>query len=352
MRSCTFRLGVAVLLGATLPHSLSAQAAPAQREQPASGENKGQCELGQEWSEAKLRDYWPIEGRAQGSGALGYMGRQNASREADLAEARAQVERVVRVSGLEMNFEMIVDPSTPAAAEIINGRRVILFDPRFMAQVADRICQNWGAMSILAHEVGHHLAGHTLRQTPEPWRDELEADEFSGFVLARLGASLAETTSAAARILPEQATPTHPGRKDRIAAIVHGWQNAEALVNAELTQARHQRGLVPMKQTRYDPDGEGDGASDLALAARIILYDDPNDYYITKSGRIDAYDGARRPVGRKSLPSSADYAWTFQTDAARFDVDYGGHVLMRMPSGVTHEVGVVVALLPRTESGN
>lgn len=310
---------------------------------------QGQCEVSKEWSDARLNGSWHKEGEAHSVTALGYMGRQDASAEVDLAEARAQVERVVRVSGLEMNFEMIVEPSTPAAAQIINGRRVILFDPRFMAQVADTICPDWGAMSILAHEVGHHLAGHTLRQTAEPWRDELEADEFSGFVLARLGASLAETTSAAARILPEQATPTHPGRKDRLAALVHGWQNAEALVNAEMTQAQHNRGLVPMRQSRFDPDGDGADAADLALVARIILYDDPNDYYITRSGRIDAYDGTRRPVGRKSLPSSADYAWTFQTDVIRFDVEYGGRVLMRLPSGVMHEVGVVVAMLPQSQ---
>lgn len=341
----------ALSFGVALPGCVWAQARSPQSTQLPSAREKGQCELGKEWSQARLHDYWPSESHVQSIGAMGYMGQQNASHEADLAEARTQVERVVRVSGLEMNFEMIVDPSTPAAAEIINGRRVILFDPRFMAQVADRICADWGAMSILAHEVGHHLAGHTLRQSAEPWRDELEADEFSGFVLSRLGATLAETTSAAARILPEQATPTHPGRKDRIAAIVHGWQNAEALVSAELTQARHNRGLTPMRQSRFDPDGEGEGASDLALVARIILYDDTSDYYVTKSGRIDAYDGTRRPVGRKALPASADYAWTFQTDAARFDVDYNGHVLMRLPSGIMHEVGVVVALLPGSASG-
>ena len=295
-----------------------------------------------------MNAYWPTESRVPGIAALGYMGRPDSLQTVDLAEARTQVERVVRVSGLEMNFEMIVDRAAPAAAEIINGRRVILFDPRFMAQVADRICLDWGAMSILAHEVGHHLAGHTLRQTTEPWRDELEADEFSGFVLARLGASLAETTSAATRILPEQPTPTHPGRKDRIAAIVHGWQNAEALINAEITQAQHNNhGLVPMRQTRYDPAGEDERSSDLALVSRIILYDDPSDYYVTRSGRIDSYDGTRRPAGRKALPSSADFAWTLQTDAMRFDVDYRGRVYMRLPSGVTHEVGLVVALLPQ-----
>ena len=328
------------------------QGVPAAAGSAAPKREMGQCEVKKAWSQAWLHEYWPTEGQVQGHGSLGYMGQADSSQAADLAEARRQVERVVRVSGLEMNFELIVDPTTPAAAEIINGRRVILFDPRFMAQVADRICPDWGAMSILAHEVGHHLAGHTLRQSAEPWRDELEADEFSGFVLARLGATLEETTSAAASILPDEATPTHPGRKDRIAAIVHGWQNAEAMVSAEMTQARHDRGLVPMRQQRYDPDGDDAEASNLSLVARILLYDDPNDYYITKGGRIDAYDGSRRPVGRKSLPSSADYAWAFRTDGIRFDVDYGGRVSIRLPSGVVHEVGVVVVLLPQAAGGN
>jgi len=190
-----------------------------------------------------------------------------------------------------------------------------------------------------------------LRQSADPWRDELEADEFSGFVLARLGATLAETTSAAARILPEEATPTHPARTDRLAAMVHGWQNAEALLNAELTQAKHNRGLVPMRQSRYDPDGDGAGAADLALVARIILYDDPNDYYITRGGRIDSYDGSRHPVGRKSLPGSAEFAWTFQASSVRFDTDFNGHVFIRLPSGVMHEVGMVVELLPKAAGG-
>lgn len=337
-------LAISLMAGIATPAMAQSAAA-----KPAQAREKGQCEIGREWSEARLHDAWPNEGRPHSVIAMGYMGRQDASRSADLSEAQTQVARVVRVSGLEMNFEMVVDPSTPAAAQIVNGRRVILFDPRFMAQVADRICPDWGAMSILAHEVGHHLAGHTLRQTTDPWRDELEADEFSGFVLARLGATLAETTSAAARILPEQATPTHPGRKDRLAALVHGWQNAEALVNAEMTQAAHDRGLVPLRQSRFDPDGEGTEASDLALIARIILYDDSNDYYITRGGRIDAYDGTRRPIGRKALPRSADYAWTFASDAIRLDVEYGGRIFMRMPSGATHEVGVVVAMRPQVQ---
>jgi hypothetical protein len=206
-------------------------------------------------------------------------------------------------------------------------------------------------MSILAHEVGHHLAGHTLRQSTNPWRDELEADEFSGFVLARLGASLAETTSAASRILPNQATPTHPSRKDRVAAIVHGWQNAAAFVASERTQAKHDRSLHSMQQNRYTAPA-ADSPSDLTLVARIIFYDDPTDYYITGGGRIDSFDGERRPIGHKGSPATSDFAWTFQTATDKYQVDFAGLLYMSMPSGVLHEVGVVVDLLPTRASAN
>jgi hypothetical protein len=346
-----------LMCGALAPASARSDLGPEYQVQQTSAEttgqrgDQGQCAISKQWSQARLQNYWPGEGRVQSRGGLGYVGRSGASHSADIAEAKAQVERVERISGLEMNFELIVDNSTPAAAAIINGRRVILFDPGFMALVADRICQDWGAMSILAHEVGHHLAGHTLRQSTEPWRDELEADQFSGFVLARLGASIAETTSAAARILPEQAMPTHPGRKDRIAAIMHGWQNAKAMVSAEISTMKQTSGLVPMRQVRYQPGRETAGPPDLTLVARIILYGDPKDYYITQSGRIDAYDGLRWAVGSKSQPSDAKFAWTLQTDAARFDVDYAGHVSFRLPSGTEAQVGVVVGLLPRAANG-
>lgn len=330
---------------AAAAQSLPVNAAPAR--------GQGQCQVGREWSAARLQAAWPGDTRANSAVALGYVGRQQEVDSADLAEARNQVARVVHASGLEMNLELVADSSTPAAAQMINGQRVILFDPRFMAQVADKICPDWGAMSILAHEVGHHLSGHTLRPSTEPWRDELEADQFSGFVLARLGATEAETVSAAAKILPEQPTPTHPGRKDRIAAILHGWQNAEAMLNTEVDQARRGRGLVPMRQDRFAPDSELSRSSDLELVGRLILYADPNDYYITRSGRVDAYDGVeRRPVGKKSLPNSADYAWALATSTSRLDIDFGGHAFIRLPSGAVDEVGIVVPVMPQVASAN
>src|SRR5690606_26749161 len=55
---------------------------------------------------------------------------------------------------------------------------------------------------------------------------ELEADEFSGFVLRKMGASLAEAQAAMAVLSDERETATHPGRRSRLTAISNGWRNA------------------------------------------------------------------------------------------------------------------------------
>src|SRR5690606_36946785 len=56
--------------------------------------------------------------------------------------------------------------------------------------------------------------------------DELEADEFSGFVLRKMGASLADAQAAMAVLSDERDSYTHPGRASRLAAINNGWKNA------------------------------------------------------------------------------------------------------------------------------
>ena len=52
---------------------------------------------------------------------------------------------------------------------------------------------------------------------------ELEADEFSGFVLGRMGSSLKEAQSAIATLKYEKATSTHPAKANRMKAIKKGW---------------------------------------------------------------------------------------------------------------------------------
>jgi hypothetical protein len=80
----------------------------------------------------------------------------------------------------------------------------------------------------LAHEVGHHLEGHTVLGTNSRPEIELEADEFAGFILCKMGASLEQAQLAMHYIAEMKASKTHPGRIDRLAAIEKGWNKAEA----------------------------------------------------------------------------------------------------------------------------
>ncbi|MDP2686137.1 MAG: hypothetical protein Q8O62_02885 [Aequorivita sp.] len=101
--------------------------------------------------------------------------------------------------------------------------RYILYDEAFFQKVSASTGTDWGLTSILAHEVGHHLNGHTLKGGGSNHKVELQADEFSGFVLARMGCSLADAQSAVSKLLPDEASPTHPAKLDRLKAIEIGW---------------------------------------------------------------------------------------------------------------------------------
>lgn len=142
-------------------------------------------------------------------------------------EAKEMIDLIVNVVGLKSNFEIKSGRVDNAAAVIYNGKRYILYNPIFISQVKDATRTDWSGLSIVAHEVGHHLNGHTLLGSGSTPAIELEADEFSGFVLRRLGATLQESQLAMRVISGEKGSPTHPGRSKRLAAIQSGWNRAE-----------------------------------------------------------------------------------------------------------------------------
>lgn len=101
--------------------------------------------------------------------------------------------------------------------------RYILYDQQFFDKVSSSTGTDWGNASILAHEVGHHLNGHTLSGSGSTHQIELQADEFSGFVLARMGCPLEDAQSAVSNLLPDEASATHPAKQNRLDAISKGW---------------------------------------------------------------------------------------------------------------------------------
>ncbi|PIQ48235.1 MAG: hypothetical protein COW03_11315 [Cytophagales bacterium CG12_big_fil_rev_8_21_14_0_65_40_12] len=144
------------------------------------------------------------------------------------SEAQGALKRIMRYTGLPANFQ-IMAANVPNAAAVIKGdTRYILYNQYFMEQIKDLTKTNWSSISILAHEIGHHLSGHTLDNIGSRPDKELESDGFSGFILYKMGATLDEAR-AVMNTIGGAGTSTHPPKSARLSAITNGWISARDL---------------------------------------------------------------------------------------------------------------------------
>jgi hypothetical protein len=163
-------------------------------------------------------------------------------------EASKAIEDIVRRSGLKQNFYVMECPNTDNCYAVTqNGERIIVYDAKFMQKINDMTKTDWGALSILAHEIGHHLQGHTLKIGGSDYTKEIEADEFSGFVMYQMGANLKQAQTAIWMLTTDNDTGTHPPRNRRMKAIEKGFKNAEELY------PRLNNSNTTVKTTNADP---------------------------------------------------------------------------------------------------
>ncbi|GAB3807779.1 hypothetical protein GCM10028819_45350 [Spirosoma humi] len=160
--------------------------------------------------------------------------------------AEKVVDRILRPIGLIRNFKVIECSNTDNCfATVLKGQRFIVYDGAFMQQIEEETETDWSAISIMAHEIGHHLQGHTIDGRGGQPIKEIEADKFSGFVLHQLGSSLDEATVAVRALGDEHATSTHPAKPARIEAIRKGWLEAEAMYPKSRTAIKTPVAMAP-----------------------------------------------------------------------------------------------------------
>jgi hypothetical protein len=114
-----------------------------------------------------------------------------------------------------------------------NGKRLLVADHYFLNKVNKLSGTEWGAISIIAHEVGHHVAG--FGNNPNPLIDELNADYWSGWVLNKLGSNKAAAIKAIMRFGSEHNSSSHPDKYTRSRTIEEGWTDAQ---NGEINYSR------------------------------------------------------------------------------------------------------------------
>ncbi|MBI4930177.1 MAG: M48 family metalloprotease [Bacteroidetes bacterium] len=147
-------------------------------------------------------------------------------------EARDIVQNIMDKIGLKPNFKIKAANVPNASAVIEKGERYIYYNEGYIQGIKNTAKTNWAATFVLAHEIGHHLNGHTLDSIGSRPPKELEADEFAGFALFKIGATLEQALSAV-MTFPEKACPTHPGRSARMQAVTVGWNKAKEENNSK-----------------------------------------------------------------------------------------------------------------------
>lgn len=134
---------------------------------------------------------------------------------------------ITSLIGLEKNFVYVNSPGINNCIALnYEGFRYILYDKSFLNKLSQNKSTKQSVyISVLAHEIGHHLQGHTLKNISENDNklSELEADKFSGFVMAKFGYTLEEAQEAI-NSLPQSFSKTHPDKLKRLSAIKEGYE--------------------------------------------------------------------------------------------------------------------------------
>ncbi len=184
-------------------------------------------------------------------------------------EAIKIVDDIVDLVGLKRKFK-IMSGNVPNAVAVIkptpNGyERYIIYSQDFISNLKAESNSYWSAIGVLAHEMAHHFNGHTLLNGGSRPPTELEADQFAGFILGKMGATISEAQTMFNNKLmyQEKDSQSHPGTKARLEAIAVGWENGRVKPDNE---------RVEKKSTKIESsEKKEDDAYNLCLTALNIL---------------------------------------------------------------------------------
>lgn len=249
-------------------------------------------------------------------------------------DAKYAVSQILYYCGLEPNFIIVVDYEIPnAQAYVHRKKRYIKFNPEFMERVVDSTYTDWAAWSILAHEIGHHLLGHTIEKFHFSHENELAADHFSGFILHKMGANLEESIACINQEGSLHGSKSHPSIDRRREAITKGWKQSEYITQNEVCV----KSLTYLENNYLDEN----------FTHTLKFNGDLNSYYINKLHQIIWYDNYGNAVLLSKLTDhqGKSYEWDFIFDNSSYRIDGTGKIWLMAAHGATILVGKTESLI-------
>jgi hypothetical protein len=244
-------------------------------------------------------------------------------------ETKKLIQQILDAAGLKANFQVQPANIPNAAAVTYRGSRYILYNPKFLEQLNQRSGTKWAAVSVLAHEAGHHLKTGNRAAAFTQQQLELDADEFSGYVLKRMGASLEEAQVAMRVGTTERGSRTHPGQMDRLVAIEKGWNNSYDPAYAVKTGAGEGRGTATSSDDRAAASATisreavlGEVKFNAAPASKFFITSDFN--------LVELKNSSLSVIGKLTSLASREYPYLIYDQAnTQLLVDRQGNILTK-----------------------
>jgi hypothetical protein len=108
----------------------------------------------------------------------------------------------------------------------LNQRRFFVYCPSFLDSVFKVTQTDFAILSICFHELAHQFYRHPLKPSYASHIYEKQADRYSGFEMAIIGATLEQSLLAMKFFGNDSETPTHPDKLSRLAEIGKGYIDA------------------------------------------------------------------------------------------------------------------------------
>ena len=237
-------------------------------------------------------------------------------------KAKLAVYQIVKHSGLVPNFEIVeLEDISTAVAYQKGKKRYIGYNAFFLERLTQETGTDWSAISVLAHEIGHHFLGHTLHP-PTSFSEELEADKYSGFILYQMGATLEETLAAIKEVGHEFDTTFHPSIQLRQQAIKQGWEEARAI-----DQGTHNIDMAD--------------SIDNQIVSKLNFIDDRGNYYISNENSVLLFNSFAQPVkiGNIDTCDKQSYPRKLHFDTETYYIDHQGKVWNITLNGLVFPIG-------------
>ena len=192
-----------------------------------------------------------------------------------VAEAQAMFDKVSGFTNLRSTVYTLPVTNTNVNIEICPGdTNYIIYNANWVKALYNETKNRWVLYAVMAHEIGHYVLGHQHTRPGSTPTTELEADEYAGEVLAKMGASLKDAQAAYESEIMKPPSLTHPPVSERLHAVKAGWSKVTGRNVASDRTARSESRTTSIGQTGYIKGLDGRLNPILDSQKRTYLYAD------------------------------------------------------------------------------